>query len=251
MLPNFLIIGAARCGTTTLYEYLQEHPDIYLPKSKRPEPHFFLKEKEYKKTIHYYSQKYFSDVQEQKAIGEASTSYICHEFVAERIQNHLPDVKLIVMLRHPVERAYSNYWHTVKSGLETVSFEEAVLTERGRLAAITDPTWLEIEPFAYVKRGFYYKQLKTYLQYFARSQILVLLLDDLERTPLNTMSSVYDFLGVDNSFLPSSLGRIDNRSTPEGVEISCEIRSLLIDQYKNDLEKLEGLLGRSLQSWKH
>ncbi len=249
-LPNFLIIGAAQSGTTTLYSYLREHPDIYLPPSKRPEPHFFLKEDEYTKGLAYYSERYFSKSQVQTARGEASTSYIYHESVADRIRTHLPAVKLIAILRHPVDRAYSNYWHTVGSGLETLSFDEAVRTEKERTAGIRDPFWGAVQPYAYVARGFYYKQLSTYLRYFHQAHMLTVLFDDLVQDPLRVVRNVFNFLSVDAAFVPSGVGRVENRWTPSGSEMSRETRKMLLGWYREDVEKLSGLLDRDLSSWK-
>src|SRR5436305_13662497 len=105
MLPNFLIIGAARSGTTTLYTHLKRHPDIYLPPRKRPEPHFFYKSAEYERGIGYYEERYFSACRNESAIGEASTSYVFGPTVPGRIRAALPDIKAICLLRNPVERA--------------------------------------------------------------------------------------------------------------------------------------------------
>ncbi len=250
VLPDFLIIGAGRSGTTTLYSYLQEHPAIYLPASKRPEPHYFLKEREYAKGLAYYSRKYFSEWQGESAIGEASVSYMCHKKVARRIRKHLPDVKLIAILRDPADRAYSNYWHTVKNGLETLSFDEAIQAEEGRNARIEDPFLREVQPYAYLERGFYYEQLSAYLEYFSREQLLVLLLDDLAHRPTQVLHETFSFLGVDAAFVPKSMGHIKNRSTPPGLEMSTETRRLLVKQYREDIDRLSILLERDLSDWK-
>ena len=111
MLPNFLIIGAARAGTTTIYNHLKDHPDVYLPAQKRPEPHFFLKESEYARGISYYEERFFSARRDERAVGEASTSYLFGQQVPKRIRAALPGVKLICVLRNPVERAFSSPDH--------------------------------------------------------------------------------------------------------------------------------------------
>jgi len=250
VLPNFLIIGAAQCGTTTLHSYLREHPDVYMPSSKRPEPHFFLKGDEYAKGLSYYSERHFAEWHGQTAVGEISTSYIYHEVVAERVRTHLPDVKLIAILRNPVDRAYSNYWHTVNSGLETLSFEEAVLTEKERTAGIRDRFWREVQPYAYVARGFYFKQLSGYLRHFQRDRMLILLFDDLVERPSRVLRDIFNFLGVDERFVPGSLDRVENRLTPAGAQMGRETRRRLIEWYREDVERLSALLNRDLTRWK-
>jgi hypothetical protein len=249
VLPNFLIIGAAQCGTTTLHSHLREHPDIYLPASKRPEPHFFLKGDEYARGLSHYSERHFSEWHGQTAVGEISTSYIYHEAVAERIRMHLPKVKLIAILRNPVDRAYSNYWHTVKSGLETLSFEEAVLTERERTAGILDRFWREVQPYAYVGRGFYYKQLSSYLRYFRRERMLILLFDDLVGRPAGVLRDIFGFLGIDEGVVPSSLDRVENRLTSADARMRPETRRKLLEWYREDTERLSNLLNRDLGCW--
>jgi hypothetical protein len=248
-LPNFLIVGAARSGTTTLYSYLQAHPEVYLPASKRPEPHFFLKDWEYGMGIDYYARKYFSAWRGQRALGEASASYLCYDWVADRILRHLPGVKLIATLRNPIERAHSNYWHTIKSGLESCSFEEAVRTERQRLAEIVDPFWRAVRPYAYVERGFYYRHLSDYLLRFPRSQMHIVLFEDLLRSPGQVLRGILEFLEVDPEFVPADLDRILNQSTPEGEKMAPSAREYLRGVFRDDILNLGQLLGRDLSSW--
>ena len=172
-LPDFLVIGAARSGTTSLYHYLKSHPQIYLPAKKHPEPHFFLKNNEYKKGIHYYSEKYFKNVNHDKKAGEISTSYLYQPYVAKRIKKHLPKVKLIAMLRNPIERSFSNYVFTYKNGLDSLSFEDAILQEKKRISNPETQFHSEIQPYAYMDRGRYYKQLMEYLKYFSPAELFL------------------------------------------------------------------------------
>ena len=153
-----MIIGAARCGTTNFASYLRVQPNVFLA-SKRPEPHYFLKDWEYEKGLAYYSDKYFASVGDEAAVGEASASYICHAKVAERIDKDLPGCRLIAMLRNPITRAYSGYWHTVRNGFESLPFLEALQAEPKRAAEATDPVAQTIRTFAYIERGQYARQL--------------------------------------------------------------------------------------------
>ena len=217
MLPNFLIIGAARSGTTTLYSLLQEHPDIYLPKNKRPEPHFFLKSDEYARGLDYYETRYFADWATQRAAGEASTSYIFGPRTPARIARDLPDVRLIAMLRNPIERAHSNYWHTVASGLETLDFATAVVSERERTEALRGTKLEEIKPYSYLERGLYFAQLQRWLGYFERHQIHICLFEDFIADPKTGLSEILTFLDVDADQMPDNLGRVENRSVPDSA----------------------------------
>ena len=126
VLPTFIICGTQRGGTTTLYHYLKEHPQICM--SEKKEVHYF--DLNYHKSLQWY-ESHFKDCQNKKVktIGEASPFYMYLREVPERIDETLPDVKLIFILRNPVDRAYSHYWHEVKLGVEYLPFEEAIKRE--------------------------------------------------------------------------------------------------------------------------
>lgn len=250
--PTFLIIGAARSGTTTLYHHLQQHPDIFLPADKRPEPHFFLKTKEYAKGIDYYCDRYFSDVGTAKAIGEASTSYLFQPYVPARIREHLPDVRLVAILRDPISRAFSNYRRTVSSGLDKLSFDDAVRTEGDRqleLRSRGDDDLAEIAPFAYLGRSRYFEQLARYLEMFDPAQLLVLFTEDLEADPVSLVQRVYGFVGVDRAVTPKPLDRMLNSEGAAGASPLPATRQYLCAQLADDVAKLEALTGRDLSAW--
>jgi hypothetical protein len=249
MLPNFLIIGAARCGTSTLYTYLQSHPQIYLRPNKRPEPHFFFKDDEYLKGIDYYLRSYFPVSGVWRAIGEASTSYIFGSAVPARIFRHLPDVRLVVMLRNPIDRAFSNYWHSVRSGLEKLDFATAIERERVRNLEIEGTGLAAIMPYSYVARGFYHAQLNNFLSVFKHAQLLVLIFDDFRQRPDQVLQRVYEFLRVDHDWRPSRLDVVENRSVPEGASMNLATRNQLAGIFKDDVTQLSRLLGRDLTFW--
>jgi hypothetical protein len=248
-LPNFLILGAARSGTSTLYSLLQEHPQVYLPLHKRPEPHFFLKEEEYAKGLAYYAARWFAGAHDELAVGEASTSYLCHERVARRVREHLPDARLVVLLRDPVERAYSGYWHTRDAGLEDLTFEEAVAREPERLAAYADPFWRAVRPHAYLERGFYARQLGSWLRYFPRPQLGIWLFEDLVTEPARTWREVLRFLGVDDRVALPASDRALNPATPADAPLAPELRAQLVETFRDDILALQKLLGRCLSGW--
>jgi hypothetical protein len=249
VLPNFLIIGAARCGTTTLYSHLQRHPDIYLPAQKRPEPHFFYKSAEYSRGIDYYERRYFSAWQGEKGVGEASTSYLYGPDVPRRVQSSLPGVKLICSLRNPVDRAFSSYRHTVASGIETLPFAEAIAREDERAAAFADTAMRELAPYAYVGRGLYYRQLMRWFSQFDRAKIKVVIFDDLITDPHSTFAGIARFLGVAPDGLPRREVEAENRSVPAGVRMAMETRRALVLKFSDDVEALGDLLGRDFTHW--
>ena len=249
MLPNFLIIGAARAGTTTIYNHLRDHPDVYLPAQKRPEPHFFLKQSEYARGITYYEQRFFSASRNERAVGEASTSYVFGERVPGRIRQALPDVRLICVLRNPVERAFSGYWHTVKNGLETLSFEEAVAQETARKVELAGTAMGEVAPFAYVERGLYHQQLSRWFAEFPRSRMKIVIFDDFVDDPNKGLREIAAFIGVDPDNLPERPVEMENKSVPELAQMLPETRERLIDAFRPDLVNLGRMLERDFSAW--
>lgn len=249
-LPDFLIIGAARCGTTSLCENLKGHPQIYLPPSLRPEPHFFLKEQEYRKGLAYYSSKYFKDVPEDVLAGEKSVSYIYQPYVAERIKTHLPDVKLICMLRNPIDRAYSSYQFTRANGLEEMPFDQAIRSEAERIANPPSQFHAEVQPFAYIERGRYHRQLKRYLSAFPREQLYVGILEELVSDPEGRFRGILEFLGADAGFVAPNLSEIFNPGNYGQQVMAQAERDYIYQQLKDDIQALSALLGKSLDHWR-
>lgn len=206
-LPNFLIIGAAKAGTSSLHYYLSQHPQIFMPDLK--EPKFFalageeLNFQNPDQAINYDSitrldeyKNLFKDVNGEIAVGEASPIYLYSEKAAHRIRRHIPDAKLIVILRNPIERAFSCYTHLRREGYETLSFEAALEMEEQRIKN----NWAHL--WHYKQAGFYSKQLKPYLNLFERNQIKILLFDDLCKDSTALLREIYDFLGAETDFIP-------------------------------------------------
>jgi hypothetical protein len=249
MLPNFLIIGAARSGTTTIYNHLKDHPDVYLPANKRPEPHFFLKNAEYVQGLSYYEQRFFSARNNQKAVGEASTSYLFGPDVPRQVRKHLPEVKLLCILRNPIERAFSGYWHTVKGGLETLSFDEAILREAERKKELAGTALGEIAPFAYAERGLYHQQLSRWLTEFPRSQMKIVIFDDFVADSNTVLGEIALFLEVSPDCLPKRVVEMENKSAPAKMQMLPATRKRLIEEFEEDLDELSRLLQRDFSNW--
>jgi hypothetical protein len=207
-MPNFLIIGAPKGGTTTLHYVLEQHPELYMCPVK--EAGFFwaygeevrlygpgaelLKYRVFNDLGRY--QKLFEGVTTQKAIGEASVRYLSHPRSPGLIHQFIPQAKLIVSLRQPAERAFSSFTRSLRDGLEPSSdFAEALEQERKGLR----DQWTFGH---YLDKGFYYADLSRYLEYFERRQLHISLMEDLKDNPVELMHSLFRFLEVDDTFTP-------------------------------------------------
>lgn len=208
-MPNFLIIGAPKAGTTSIYRYLKQHPQIYMSPAK--EPRFFAfegetldfrglgdeKEADFIVTDIDAYRKLFKKVTNQVAIGEASTSYLYIAKSVERIKYYIPKAKLIAILRDPAERAYSNYLHLLKQEREPLTdFAEALAQEEKRI----QNNWWSF--WHYKHQGLYYVQMKRYYEAFEKSQIKVYLYEDLNNNPIGMLKDMLGFLQIDDTFTP-------------------------------------------------
>ena len=195
--PNFIIGGTAAGGTSFLSAILVQHPQIYLPKDMRPEPHYFYKSWEYQKGLDYYLKRWFLSIpQDAIAIGERSSSYLFGgKSVAKKIFDTYPGMRFIFTLRSPVERTWANYRYTVLQGLEDLSFEDALKKEADRVAAQTG-IWAEIQPHNYTGRGFYARQLRDYLTFFPKESILIIKSELLSSQTNTELRKIYNFLGL-------------------------------------------------------
>jgi hypothetical protein len=189
-LPNFLCLGAQRCGTTTLHVALSRHPDVFVPRHVK-EPSFFSHDTNYYSGLATYERQHFAEAAEEAAIGEVSPEYLHQPAAAERIERALgQNLRLIVVLRHPVDRAFSQYRMNYSWFWETLDFEQAVAAE-GRDAERSMPR------FRYLERGHYAAQLRPYLERFGRERMLCLCFEtELRGLPGRTLDRVWDFLGV-------------------------------------------------------
>ena len=190
-LPSFLCVGAQKSGTTSLQDILIQHPNIYLPKIK--ETHFFDNgEKNYSKGLKWYETEYFSSIKTENIIGEISTNYMFLEYVPKRIYEDLgPDVKLIFMLRNPIQRAYSQFMMNRQNFFETKTFEEALNLENKKI--LKDEHHKKI--FGYMKRGLYGEQIKRFLKYFPKEQMFFIIFEtDFIKNKTQTINELCHFL---------------------------------------------------------
>lgn len=294
--PNFLIVGAARCGTTSLHESLGRHPEIFMPLQK--EPCFFAfcnTRPEFVNARHNYltdteSYLHLFEGHTEKIRGESSTPYLyLHGQSIANIKALVPgaeEIKILIILRDPAERAFSQYMHNRRDLREPLSFREAVEAEAQR----KKDNWHF--DFFYVDKGFYYAQVKDYIEHFP--QVKVCFYDDLERDPAGLLREICSFLGVDPDLAPAELKQrnrsgemkmpalkrlMSDRKNPllnfvrkllsrntkkrmrnalkslllkynlKKMQMDPAMRKRLIGIYSEDIEKLSGLLQKDLSAW--
>ncbi|GDX51732.1 hypothetical protein LBMAG27_07790 [Bacteroidota bacterium] len=195
LLPNFICIGAQKTGTTTLYHILKEHDEITVSKPRK-ETKFFYRDSEYKRGLKYYSE-FFSYAPPKKVIGEIDPDYLYFPYIANRINKDLGnDMKFIIILRNPVDRAFSQYHMSVRMGFEKLNFKEAIEKEFERLKSGNS---IEQSNFSYISRGLYDQQIERYFKLFARNNFLLINYDTEFKPDLaGTLKNIYRFLDISN-----------------------------------------------------
>ena len=223
-LPNFMCIGAAKSATTTLYDILRQHPEVYIPSFK--EPHFFDIPENYENGIEWYKKNYFKQVKEEKCIGDFTPSYLFEKQAPERICNALgKDVKFIVLLRNPVDRAYSHYLHSVRDEHEHLDFKQALKGEKNRLEQYAkEDNYLSYLRHSYFHQGLYGDMVERYLQYFPLEQFLFIHFEEefLQQREY-AISSILDFLGINNK----AALKIDLKSNPASKARSKQLKKIM------------------------
>jgi hypothetical protein len=251
-LPDFIIIGAQKGGTTSLYEYLSQHPDV--APALRKEIHFF--DEHYNKGLAWYRSFFPTSAAfdqhlrtrgQRLQTGEATPYYLFHPLAPERVHGTLPGAKLIVMLRDPVSRAYSHYQHMRSHGREPLSFSEAVEEEHKRLwsghhQTVDDPRngVRSHQLFSYVSRGFYGSQIREWLRLFERSQFLFLKSEDLYARPVEVLERTGKFLGLRSFEWKAS--RVFNQGRYH-AKIEPAMQRYLQELYRAPNRELAQLLG--------
>jgi hypothetical protein len=285
--PNFLIAGAGKSGTTSLHEYLAQHPDIFMSTFK--EPNFFVHNYGYG-TWHDYLA-LFSGARGEKAIGESSTGYLCSEESPALIKAALGNIRIIVMLRNPAHRAESLYWWMVREGYEdAATFEEAIEREAEREQ---DPNFRHtcsefFLDYLYFKSGLYSKQVCRFLETFGNENVRIYLFEDFVKDPLPICCDIFNFLEVDPDFTPA-IAIYNEARVPASPRFQFWLRNhaptclailpsrlrrkllnqlmewnirrgskpyhdrvaeaRLLDRYRGDVQQLEQILDRDLSLW--
>jgi len=251
-MPDFLVIGAAKAGTTSLYSYLAEHPSL-IP-AFRKELYFF--DVNYHRGPRYY-RAFFPSKQQRRRVtketgsaaitGEATPCYLFHPRVAERVRRHAPNAKLIVLLRNPVDRAYSYYSMNHRRGVEQLSFEEAIDKEPERLDGelekmMSDDHYFSRRRhhFSYLARGRYAEQLENWFASFPREQFLILSNSELKRDRSGTVQRALRFIGLPEMELADTGRRNFIPYTP----MADATRQRLVEYFRPHNQRLQELLGR-------
>jgi hypothetical protein len=311
-LPNFFIVGAPKAGTTSLYAYLDQHPQVYMSPLKEPSyfaselrPENFseetsthiahetraleeylrgdMREKRFGGLVSNWEDylRLYSDVAEETAIGEATAIYLWSATAARNIAARIPHARIIINLRNPVDRAFSQYLQMLTAGLIRRSFRDQIDASLHCQDKRIGSLW----PF--LEFGKYHEQIKRYFDAFPRSQIHISYYEDLELAPAQLLSSLFAFLGVDPEFVPNLTRRYHEPSIPKfngaayylkkwgawpyvrklaPVPLGPRLKSLLMrsrgslkmewadrawltDYYREDINRLGVLLDRDLSSW--
>jgi len=250
LLPDFIIIGAQKCGTTSFYNYLKKHPCIHSAVEKEVgffDIHFQLGLNWYRGNFPTKIEKFFGENIERKKFitGEATPNYLFHPLVPKRLAKTIPNIKLIIMLRNPIDRAYSDYNMSVRAGVERLSFEDAIKNEAVRLED-------EVEKFfknefhigknfmlyAYLARGRYFEQIKFWQTYFPKEQFLIIQMEDFEKNRQKILKKTFNFLELDH-FEIDDMQRFNVGNYKKMVH---ETRLKLIKYFKPHNERLNKYL---------
>ena len=252
LLPTFIIAGAPKCGTTALWNYLKEHPKVCMSRIK--EPRFFsqiqgeldkgkmgsgpLRPGYFNRGLKWY-ESLFDSCQQSKVRGEASTYYFSAIDSAALIKSLIPEVRLIFLLRDPVERLYSHYWQEYKLGLKLPSFEDMVQNNHPR--------------FQYYSHVSSYKiNLERFYLEFPKNQVLLLLNEDLKKNPQEIFQQVCQFLGLDDNYFPTSLGKKFNQQTLpknqllEQIITTISSKDIIVERVPHSIRPYLGKIKRTI-----
>lgn len=222
MKPNFFIVGAAKSGTTSLDRYLNQHPQIFM--APRKETHYFATpdmpdefrgpgDEPFTANLIRDEAEFlgmFDGATTERVIGESSVYYLYYPKSAQRIANLTPEAKVVIVLRDPVDRAYSAYMHVIRDGRETLAFDQSVAREAERKLNDYQPLWF------YREVGLYHEQVRHYLNVFGKEQTHIILYDEFNAHPDKTLHDLFEFLGVDQQSTIDTSIRYNATGVPMG-----------------------------------
>ena len=247
-LPDFLVIGAQKSGSTTLYDYLVQHPDVRAALTK--EVHYF--DNNFRRGTGWYRSNFPLAPRRQRSwlTGEASPYYLLHPLVPGRAASTVPAAKLLVTLRHPVDRTYSHYQHERAKGYETLPFAEAIAQEELRTAEAWDALRSgavdeapAVQHHTYLARSRYDEQIARWLEHYPSGQLLAISAEELFRDPAPVLRRVFAFLGIDPE------ARVEHRrlNARSYDDLSPEVRRRLNEHFRPSVERLQHLVGESFE----
>jgi hypothetical protein len=241
---DFVIAGAQKSGTTALHYFLQKHPQITL--GDQQEIHFFDNDELFAGPVDYeLLHRHFPPLNKGVIAGDCTPSYLYHEPAMERICNYNRQIKLIILLRNPVERAFAHWNMQRFKGRERLDFLDAVKEETKRISHAA--TAVEARRIAYVDRGRYSEQLERVFKFFPREQLKILKFEHFRDNNRDTLKSIFSFLGV----RPLRVGRSKDRNVvPYERKMSAQERKYLYDIFAAEIASVEQMLGWDCSDWK-
>jgi hypothetical protein len=259
-LPSFFILGAAKCGTTSLHGYFGQRPEICVSEPK--EPLYF--ESEYERGPSYYFNRYFPHWSGEPIVGEARHRNLYLPYIPERIFRYNPSARLIVCLRNPVERAISHWWYWFSRNEEPLSLRNSIQQDweriqsgaRGSHVANFSEYALSLYPNprgfvrTYLDSGYYHEQILRYVSLFPREQLHILLFEDLVRDPARVMTGLFEFVGADLSYTLRCDFTPLNQSEPGMLDhADSDLLAWLVQHFRPHNELLSQFIGRNLDHW--
>jgi len=240
---DFVLVGAQKSGTTALHYFLSRHPKVVM--GDQQEIHFFDNDKLFVSGVDYDQlHKHYPLVAPSSVAGDCTPSYLYHAPAAERIWRYNPKIKLLILLRNPVDRAFAHWNMQRFRGREPLDFFDAVREEKTRITG-APPT--EARRFAYVDRGFYGKQLERLFKFFARKQVKAIKFEEFRDKQSDTLNSIFSFLGLEPL---RSVRSKDRNIVPYERAMNWEEKVFLYNLFAEDIAKLERLLGWDCSDWK-
>lgn len=254
--PNFFIVGAPKCGTTSLYKWLKQHPDIFMPDEKEPKYfcHDLREQAEANDSTRLFPVqskeeylKLFQDTEGKTAIGEASTYYLYSKTAPEAIKKFNPEAKIIIMLRDPVEQIISSYNFSVQKGHESAeNLEEALRLETKRRA--NPPAKRFPKSYLYQEKASFCQHINRFQNHFSNKQIKILLLDDLQHSPQEVYQEVLEFLGVEQSDFTPEFSQENTGGTPRFQWLNQAIKHPS-SPIRKFAELIPKSIGKQIRGW--
>lgn len=240
---DFVLAGAQKSGTTALHYFLSRHPKITM--GDQQEIHFFDNDALFASEVDYQElHKHYPPLAPSTIAGDCTPSYLYHEQAAERIWEYNPGIRLLILLRNPVDRAFAHWNMQRFRGREPLDFFDAVREEKTRISGAPAP---EARSFAYVDRGFYGKQLVRLFKFFPRDQVKAVKFEDFKEKQRATLPSIFSFLGLEP---PRSVRNRDRNIVPYERAMKWEEKVFLYNLFAEDIARVEQLLGWDCSEWK-